>query len=86
MKNCHHYDNSPLKIYFERIWLPEIKRWFMAYKTPGLLFHTYNGVERMNKKLRYHYLIENKKKCSLSKLMNTVEAHFIPEMHKLYGI
>ncbi|KAG8176734.1 hypothetical protein JTE90_003365 [Oedothorax gibbosus] len=83
LQKWDYYEGSPLKLYFERTWLPEIERWTLVNKPPGLLFHTNNGVERINEELKYRYLMENKN-CSLSGVMNVVVTEFLPDHYKLY--
>lgn len=83
IKEWRYYQDSPLQIYCERTWLPEIKRWAQAYKPPGLMFHSNNGLERINEELKYRYLMENKN-CSLSEMISVLVNNFLPDRFRWY--
>lgn len=62
------FQKTDLKKYFNGTWFPEIRRWALSFKPKGMYQNTNNGVERMNKELKYGYL-EGLKGCSLSELV-----------------
>ncbi|XP_054288108.1 uncharacterized protein LOC129003812 isoform X2 [Macrosteles quadrilineatus] len=83
LKEWEHYKNSPLKNYFEKTWLPEIKRWALFFKPVEMFLNSNNGVERINKELKYGFL-EGFKGCSLSEMISVVLTKFLPERFLTY--
>ncbi|XP_054277113.1 uncharacterized protein LOC129004480 [Macrosteles quadrilineatus] len=83
LKEWKHYKESTLKNYFENTWYPEIKRWALAYKPLEMFINSNNGVERLNKELKYTYL-EGYKGCSLSEIVSVLLSQFLPERYLTY--
>nr|XP_047122448.1 uncharacterized protein LOC124805945 [Hydra vulgaris] len=73
-----------LGILFHGTWLPEIKRWCLAYRPDDIMFNnTNNGTERLNEDLKYDDLA-NYKYCSLSEKLTVVIENFIPKHYRKY--
>jgi hypothetical protein len=75
--------DSPAWKYFEQHWMSEIHRWCLAYRPLDLLFESNNGVERLNKELKYGHLYE-KSRCSLFELLQTLMEDFLPKRFSVY--
>nr|XP_047124266.1 uncharacterized protein LOC105849580 [Hydra vulgaris] len=70
--------------WFHGTWLPEIKRWCLAYRPDDMMFNnTNNGTERLNEDLKYDDLA-NYKYCSLSEMLTVVIENFIPKHYRKY--
>ena len=76
------YSGTPVKQYFEKFWLSEIRSWALVYKPLDLLFDTNNGIERVHKELKYNYLQD--KNCSLSELLQLLVEKFLPDRFSGY--
>ena len=64
-------------------WYPELKRWSLFYRPKDMLqCNTNNGVERLNRSLKYEHLDGNK--CSLSTLIEEIVFRFIPKLQQNY--
>ena len=62
-----------------RTWLPQIKRWCLAYRPDDLILcSTNNGTERLNEDLKNDEL-DGYKNCSLSELLSVLIDSFIPK-------
>ena len=65
-------------------WLPEKKRWTLAFRPDDLLFNnTNNGTERLNEDLKYDELASCKR-GSLSEMLTAAIERFIPRHYRIY--
>ena len=70
--------------WFHKTWLPEVKRWSLAFRPNDLMFNnTNNGTERLNEDLKYDELASYKR-CSLSEMLTVVIEQFIPKHYRRY--
>ncbi|XP_033096346.1 uncharacterized protein LOC117100667 [Anneissia japonica] len=72
--------NKRLRDYFEKVWLPEKKRWVKAYRLDRFLtsLNTNNGIERQNRILKYDYL-RDKVDRSITSVCQSIIEEFLPE-------
>ena len=76
--------NGKVKNWFTKIWLPNIRRWCLAYRPDDLILcNTNNGTERLNEDLKYDDL-DGYKNCSLSELLTVIIESFIPKHYSKY--
>ena len=66
------------------VWLPEVKRWVLAYRPKDLVMcNTNNGTERLNEELKYEDLDRNVH-STLSELLTVIIKDFIPRRYESY--
>ena len=76
--------NRKVKNWFTKTWLPNIRRWCLAYQPDDLILcNTNNGTEQLNKDLKYDDL-DGYKNCSLSELLTVIIESFIPKRYSKY--
>ena len=76
--------NGKVKNRFTKTWLPNIRRWCLAYRPDDLILcNTNNGTERLNEDLKYDDL-DGYKNCSLSELLTVIIESFIPKHYSKY--
>ncbi|XP_054272917.1 uncharacterized protein LOC128993182 [Macrosteles quadrilineatus] len=83
LKSWLPYETTPLKDYFENTWMKEVERWAIAYKPDDMYVNTNNGVERLNKELKYNYLT-GLRSCTLSEMISVILKEFLPERYLAY--
>ncbi|XP_057297349.1 uncharacterized protein LOC130627119 [Hydractinia symbiolongicarpus] len=76
--------SGKLKKWFEGTWLPEIKRWALAFRPDDLMLcNTNNGTERLNEDIKYDEL-EGYRSCTLSELLKIIVESFLPKLYDKY--